>query len=108
MKERHRQSGLTKIPKKKPFLVFRKEEDLTDAKLMTLVYATKCELIRNDPVTCARHFDRMVKVLFSKVLGNNKIHPLGTLQDYFYRIEFQQCGTPHVHCLLWIEQASHN
>ena len=32
-------------------------------------------------------------------------HPLGKVIDYFYRIEFQQRGSPHVHCLFWIENA---
>lgn len=29
----------------------------------------------------------------------------GKLVDYILRVEFQQRGSPHVHCLLWIEDA---
>ena len=25
--------------------------------------------------------------------------------DYFYRVEFQQRGSPHAHCLFWVENA---
>ena len=25
------------------------------------------------------------------------------VKDYFYRVEFQQRGAPHIHCLLWLE-----
>ena len=25
--------------------------------------------------------------------------------DYFYRIEFQPRGAPHIHCLFWVENA---
>lgn len=32
-------------------------------------------------------------------------HPIGKIKDYFYRVEFQQRGSPHVHCLFWIENA---
>lgn len=32
-------------------------------------------------------------------------HPIGKIKDYFYRVEFQQRGYPHVHCLFWIENA---
>ncbi len=32
-------------------------------------------------------------------------HPIGKTVDYFYRVEFQQRGSPHVHCLFWIENA---
>ena len=33
---------------------------------------------------------------------------LGTMRqvkDYFYRVEFQQRGSPHIHMLVWIENA---
>ena len=32
-------------------------------------------------------------------------NPIGKIKDYFYRVEFQQRGSPHVHCLFWIENA---
>lgn len=31
--------------------------------------------------------------------------PLGKIEDFFYRVEFQQRGSPHIHMLLWIEGA---
>ncbi|KAL3987658.1 hypothetical protein ACER0C_014773 [Sarotherodon galilaeus] len=31
--------------------------------------------------------------------------PLGKVIDYFYRVEFQHRGSPHIHCLLWVEGA---
>lgn len=31
--------------------------------------------------------------------------PIGKVIDYFYRVEFQQRGSPHTHCLFWIEGA---
>ena len=33
--------------------------------------------------------------------------PLGTVIHYFYRIEFQQRGSPHAHGVLWIKDAPH-
>jgi hypothetical protein len=30
---------------------------------------------------------------------------LEKLIDYFYRVEFQQRGYPHTHCLCWIQDA---
>lgn len=32
-------------------------------------------------------------------------HPVGEIVDFFYRLEFQQRGSPHVHMLLWIKDA---
>jgi len=31
--------------------------------------------------------------------------PIGKIKDYFYRVEFQQRGSPHVHCLFCVENA---
>ena len=31
--------------------------------------------------------------------------PLGKLQDWFYRVEYQQHGLPHIRMLIWLEDA---
>lgn len=31
------------------------------------------------------------------------IQPLGKITDYFARVEFQNCGSPHIHMFFWIE-----
>ena len=77
--------------------------DYDDEKLENLTWAEKCRLIQSDPATCARHFDRQVQLLF-KFLKDD-VEPLGPLVDYFYRVEFQQRGSPHIHCLLWIKDS---
>ena len=68
-----------------------------------LTWAEKCRLIQSDPATCARHFDRQVQLLF-KFLKDD-VEPFGSLVDYFYRVEFQQRGSPHIHCLFWIKDS---
>lgn len=64
----------------------------------------KSQLIKADPVTFARYFDHRFSKFFSDALCN-EIHPVGQIQDFFYRIEFQQRGSPHVYMLLWIKDA---
>ena len=29
--------------------------------------------------------------------------PLGKIADWFYRFEYQQRGSPHIHMLIWLE-----
>ena len=77
--------------------------DYNDEIVENLTWAEKCRLIQSDPATCARHFDRQVQLLF-KFLKDD-VEPLGPLVDYFYRVEFQQRGSPHIHCLLWIKDS---
>lgn len=33
------------------------------------------------------------------------MNPIGEIQYYFYRVEFQQRGSPHVHMLVWIKNS---
>ena len=34
-------------------------------------------------------------------------NPLGQVKQYAIKIEFQECGSPHAHCLLWVDGAPH-
>ena len=76
----------------------------TDDEIGALTWNTKSRLVRSDPVTVARYFDFRVQQ-FIKTFIFSDTAPLGTIKDFFYRIEFQQRGSPHIHGLLWIEDA---
>ena len=77
--------------------------DYSDENVDNLTWVDKCRLIQSDPATCARHFDRQVQLLFRFL--KDDVEPLVPLVDYFYRVEFQQRGSPHIHCLLWIKDS---
>ena len=36
---------------------------------------------------------------------NGPSKPIGQIKDYFWRVEFQQRGSPHIHSLWWVEDA---
>ena len=74
----------------------------TDNDLSDMSWQEKCRLIQSDPVTCARHFDYQVQILINKYLLNG-LQPLGKIVDYFYRVEFQHRGSPHIHMLVWLK-----
>lgn len=70
----------------------------------TLDFAEKCDILRSNPVTAVRLFYHRINKLMH--LLKSPAHPLGgALIDYFIRYEFQARGTPHIHCLFWIEGA---
>ena len=77
--------------------------DYSDEDVDNFTWVEKCRLIQSGPATCARHFDRQVQLLFRFL--KDGVEPLGPLVDYFYRVEFQQKGSPHIHCLLWINDS---
>lgn len=78
--------------------------EYTEEENANLTWKEKCELIQSDPVTCTRFFNHRVQVFFADVLKSSKF-PLGKVIDHFHRVEFQQRGSPHIHMLVWIENA---
>lgn len=64
----------------------------------------KAELLRSDPVTAARVFDHRFNT-FMKLIIFSSSNPIGKIVDHFHRIEFQQRGSSHAHCLFWVEGA---
>ncbi|KAK3100323.1 hypothetical protein FSP39_018128 [Pinctada imbricata] len=76
----------------------------SDKDFYDLDWTQKSKLLKNDPVSVARMFDHRFH-LFLKMIIFSELEPIGKVTDYFYRVEFQQRGSPHVHCLFWIEDA---
>ena len=67
-------------------------------------WSEHCRIINSNPVIAAAMFDKRAHHLL-KDLILSAAHPLGNVIDYFYRIEFQQRGWPHIHALFWVENA---
>lgn len=67
---------------------------------------TNClQLVKNDPVLTALHFQRRFRILLKDVILG-PLMPLGKVVDYFVRVEFQNRGSPHCHIFFWIENFS--
>ena len=79
-------------------------EEYTEEQVANFTWETKNRLIRSDPVTVTRYFDHRVKKFFCNFL-HSSCQPLGKVEEYFYRIEMQQRGSPHIHAILWIDGA---
>ncbi|XP_034322352.2 uncharacterized protein [Magallana gigas] len=69
-----------------------------------LDWSAKSEILRRNPVTVARMFEHRFHV-FQKEVILSPANPIGNVVDYFVRVEFQQRGSPHMHCLYWVEDA---
>ena len=81
-----------------------KKDYSRDVQENTLSWDIRTRLVQSDPVTCVRHFDHRVSQFINNVLRSPDC-PFGVLNDYFYRVEFQQRGSPHIHMLAWIANA---
>ncbi|XP_067660106.1 uncharacterized protein, partial [Haliotis asinina] len=73
-------------------------------KAQDLDWNSKCSILRKNPVTAARMFDHRFHAFLRDVIMSPAA-PIGKVIDFFFRVEFQQRGSPHTHCLFWIENA---
>ena len=80
------------------------DKNYTDDEVKAMTWQKKSELIQKDPVTCARNFEHMVQLLIHNFIKSSN-HPIGEVLDFFYPVEFQQRGAPHIHGLFWIKNA---
>ena len=69
-----------------------------------MTFDKKCQLVASHPTVCSRYFSYRVKKFFKHVLSSPHSN-FGVLQDYFYRVEFQKRGSPHIHGLCWMKGA---
>ena len=80
------------------------QKEYSNGEIENLNWDEKCRLIQMDPVTCARHFDYQISQFLGQFLLRGA-EPLGKISDWFYRVEYQQRGSPHIHMLTWLENS---
>ena len=69
-------------------------ENLTDEQINNMTYFERCDYLNSNPVLLAKHFQYRVEVFFKEIILNC---PLGKVNYYAIRVEFQVCGCPHIH-----------
>ena len=79
-------------------------QNLSEEEASNLSESEKRELMRTNPVVTARHFAHRFQCFLREVIKGSG-QPIGEVVDYFWRIEFQLRGSPHVHSMWWIKDA---
>ncbi|KAM8838396.1 uncharacterized protein ACB058_015122 [Synchiropus picturatus] len=69
-----------------------------------LDWATRCDILHSNTVTTMCMFSKRVGSLFEDLILS-PAPPIGKVVNCFYRVEFQHRGSPHIHCLIWVEVA---
>ena len=63
----------------------------------------KADLISGDPVICATYFMHRFHAMFKVITSKKGFFADHPVTNYYYRIEYQQRGSPHAHMLLWLD-----
>ena len=79
-------------------------QNLTEDEVDKLTDEDRRKLMASNPVVTARHFAHRFQCLVKEVIKGSGT-PIGEVIDFFWRIEFQLRGSPHVHSLWWIKDA---
>ena len=79
-------------------------QNLSEEQAANLSASERGELMRTNPVVTARHFAHRFQCFLREVIKGSG-QPIGEVVDYFWRIEFQLRGSPHVHSMWWIRDA---
>ena len=58
------------------------KKDYTDTEVQDMTWQKKSDLIKSDPVTCARNFEHMVR-LFLRDIIKSQLKPIGEVVDFF-------------------------
>lgn len=79
--------------------------DIDEETAKNMTFEEKSRLIREDPITCALYFEHRIAEI-----RKTWSHPDGPFGRYeiimfFYRIEFQHRGSPHIHMVIWLKNA---
>ena len=61
------------------------------------------KLCTEDPISVSHKFSLKFHSFFQRVLMKGEV--LGTVDHYYWKKEYQACGAPHYHVLLWIKDA---
>ena len=80
------------------------DKNFSQVDLDKLEWEDKCDLISKHPAACARFFNNRINKFFKHILQSPH-SPFGKMEDFFYRVEFQHRGSPHIHALLWIRDS---
>ena len=78
--------------------------EYSEKEIDEMTWQEKTKLVQKNPVTCSRYFDHRVQEFLNTVLKID-CEPIGKVKGYFFRVDFQQHGSPHIHMSVWIENA---
>ena len=77
----------------------------TDEEIKDLSVKQKNKLISENVVQSTLHFQKRIEKMFSLMKNDffgDETEPFH-VSSYFFRVEFQQRGAPHIHSLIWLK-----
>ncbi|XP_072046834.1 uncharacterized protein [Amphiura filiformis] len=85
-------------------LISQGKPPMTEDQHKNMTWEDHCSIIMSNPAAAAKMFQQRVRTYINNVIMS-KANPIGNVEDYYYRTEFQQRGWPHIHMVIWVKDA---
>ena len=85
-------------------LISQGKQPMSEEQHKNMTWEQHCDIIMSNPVAAARMFQQRVHTFINDVIMS-EANPIGKVRDFYYRTEFQQRGWPHIHMVVWVENA---
>ncbi|XP_072042907.1 uncharacterized protein [Amphiura filiformis] len=85
-------------------LILEGKPPMTAEQHKNMTWDDHVNIIMSNPAAAAKMFQQRVHIFIKNVI-RSKANPIGKVEDFYYRTEFQQRGWPHVHMVVWVKDA---
>ena len=85
-------------------VAFQKGTPLTYKQIRQMPIKERADKLKANPIIAVQNFQHRVESFFSKYILSCA-NLVGKVKEYAIKIEFQERGSPHAHCLLWVDGA---
>ena len=85
-------------------IAIHKGSPLTRKDIKKMSIKERSEKLKANPIQAVGLFQYRVESFFTRCITSPS-NPVGRVIEYAIKIEFQERGSPHAHCLLWVEGA---
>ena len=85
-------------------VAIQKGTPLTYKQIRQMPIKERADKLKANPIIAVQIFQHRVESFFSKYILSCA-NLVGKVKEYAIKIEFQERGSPHAHCLLWVDGA---
>ena len=85
-------------------IAIHKQMSISQKEIKKMPIKERSEKLKSNPIQAVGLFQYRVESFFTHYITGSS-NPVGQVIEYAIKIEFQERGSPHAHCLLWVEDA---
>ena len=85
-------------------IAIHKQMSISQKEIKRMSIKERSEKLKSNAIQAVGLFQYRVESFFTHYITGSS-DPVGQVIEYAIKIEFQERGSPHAHCLLWVEDA---